>query len=116
MLSSFFRNCILGALFASVLLVSPASADTCRFIGGPQFGGIEPPLAVDANCTDPDYNDKTFIIDSTQEQTVKLPDGSTIGYTEVKGHFPATRTEAQLPTGVSQSPTTASHSVTWRFP
>ena len=98
------------------LLVSPALGANCQFIGGPQFGGIEPPLRVNANCTDPDYNDKTFVVDTTQQQTVKLPDGSTITFTEVKGHFPPTRTRAQLPAAVSQSPTTASHSVTWRFP
>ncbi|HXB75628.1 MAG TPA: PKD domain-containing protein [Candidatus Acidoferrales bacterium] len=115
MSSSFLRDSsVRAALFAS-LLVSPALAATCQFIGVTQFGGIEPPLAVNADCTDPDYNDKTFVVDITQQQTVKLPDGSTISYTEVKGRFPATRTQAQLPAGV-QSPTTASHSVTWRFP
>jgi hypothetical protein len=116
MSSSFLRNSsIRGALFAA-LLVPPVFAATCQFIGVPQFGGIEPPLRVDADCTDPDYNEKTFVVDGTQQQTVKLPDGSTISYTEVKGHFPATRTQEQLPAGVSQSPTTASHSVMWRFP
>ncbi len=30
------------------------------------------------------------------------------------GHFPATRTE--LPAGITQSPTTAAHRVTWKFP
>src|SRR4051794_25335961 len=116
MSSSLLRNrSIRAALFAS-LLVSPALAATCRFVGGPQFGGIEPPLAVDADCIDPDYNDNTFAVDSKQQQTVKLPDGSSVAYTEVRGHFPPTRTPAQLPSGISQSPTTASHSVIWRFP
>src|SRR4051812_33633914 len=95
-LSLLCNNGIRIALFAA-LLVSPGLAATCAFTGGPQFGGIEPPLAVDADCIDPDYNDKTFVVDSTQQQTLKLPDGSTTSYTEVKGHFPATRTPAELP-------------------
>jgi hypothetical protein len=98
------------------LMASSALAATCQFIGGPQFGGIEPPLAVDATCMDPDYNDKTFVIDSTEQKTLRMPDGSTIPYTEVKGHFPATKTQADLPAGINLSPTTVSHSVTWRFP
>ena len=80
MSSSFLGNrSTRAALFAS-LLVSPALAATCQFMGGPLFGAIEPPLAVDANCIDPDYNEKTFVIDTTQQHTVKLPDGSTISY------------------------------------
>lgn len=116
MLSSPFRTGRIFLALVATLLASSACADTCRFIGSPQFAGIEPPLAVDGVCTDPDYNDKSFVIDLTQEQTLKLSDGSTVRYTEVKGHFPATRTQAQLPAGISQSPTTVSHSVTWRFP
>ena len=98
------------------LIDSTASAQTCKFVGGPQFGGIEPPLAVDASCVDPDYNDKTMVIDSTKEKSLKVADGSTISYTEVWGHFPALRTQAQLPAGILQSPTTAQHSFFWRFP
>jgi hypothetical protein len=99
-----------------MLMVSPALAADCKFAGGPQFGGIEPPLAVDATCTDPDYNDKTFVVDSTQQLTLELRDGPTMPYTEVKGHFPAIRSRAELPPGILESPTTVSHSVTWRFP
>ena len=106
-MSSLFRTTTLAA----VLIALPAFAVECRFIGGPQFGGIEPPLVIDAACTDPDYNEKTFVIDSTQQLTLKLPDGSTISYTEVKGHFPATSTQAELPPGILQSPTTVSHTV-----
>jgi hypothetical protein len=101
----------LGALAAF-----PAAAADCPFIGAPQFGGIEPWMAVDAACTDPDYNAKTLVIDGTERKTLDLPDGSKIAYTEVKGHFPALRTVADLPAGVSQSPTTARHDVTWQFP
>ncbi len=95
---------------------SPATAATCQFVGGPQFGGSEPPLAIDAICTDPDYNATTFVIDSTQQQTLTLPDGTTIPYTEVKGHFPVLKKPTELPPGITHSPTTASHSVFWRFP
>src|SRR2546427_469154 len=54
--SSFLRNSSIRGAFFAALLVSPILAATCQFIGGPQFGGIEPPLRVDADCTDPDYN------------------------------------------------------------
>lgn len=93
-----------------------ASAATCQFIGGPLFGGIEPPLAVDATCTDPDYNEATFVIDSTEQKSLTLANGTVISYTEVKGHFPATRKQEDLPARVTQSPTTASHRVLWHFP
>src|SRR3954470_18652775 len=99
------RRAFLRAAYGAALVMgvagSPALAATCNFIGEPQFGGIEPPLAVDADCTDPDYNDKTLVIDSTEQKTFGLPDGSTIPYTEVKGHFPALRTQAELPAGIT---------------
>src|SRR5689334_12417345 len=104
------------AALLSVFVASPALATTCRAEGHPQFGGSEPSLLIDADCTDPDYNERTFVIDGTKSLTLKLPDGSMIPYTEVKGHFPATRTSAQLPAGVTASPTTTSHAVTWLFP
>lgn len=93
---------------------SPASAAPCPYLSGPQFAGIEQTMAVDTDCTDPDYNASTFVIDKVEQKTFVLPDGSTIPFTEVTGHFPATRTE--LPAGIKQSPATASHRVTWRFP
>ncbi|WP_296306214.1 hypothetical protein [Pseudomonas sp.] len=71
---------------------------------------------VDATCVDPDYNKTTLVIDSKKNLMLSLPDGSSIPYTEVKGHFPATKAAAQLPAGVNASPTTANHSVTWLFP
>lgn len=104
-----------AAALSLVLAASPAQAGTCPFEGQPKYGG-EAPLMIDADCVDPDYNDKTFIVDSTKSLALSLPDGSSIPYIEVKGHFPATRTAAQLPAGVSGSPTTASHAVTWLFP
>ena len=115
-MSSALQTAGFRASLMLVFLVSPALAEDCKFIGGPQFGGIEPPLAVDATCIDPDYNEKTFVVDSTQQLTLELRDGSTMPYTEVKGHFPAIRSRAELPRGILQSPTTVSHSVTWKFP
>lgn len=97
------------------LAASPAHAATCAAAGAPKFGS-EAPLMIDADCVDPDYNDKTFVLDSTKSLALALPDGSSIPYTEVKGHFPATHIVAQLPVGVTGSPTTASHAVTWLFP
>jgi hypothetical protein len=94
----------------------PAAAADCRFVGGPQTGGIEPALVVDAVCTDPDYNERTLVIDSTEHKLLDTPDGSKIAYTEVKAYFPASRTQDQLPAGITQSPTTVEHEVTWRFP
>jgi hypothetical protein len=97
------------------LAASPAQAATCAFVGEPQYGN-EAPMTIDADCVDPDYSDKNFVLDSTKSLTLALPDGSALPYTEVTGHFPATRTAAELPAGVTGSPTTARHSVTWRFP
>jgi len=104
-----------AALLAGLVSLT-ARAATCQFIGGPQFAGMEPPLAVDGSCTDPDYNEQTLVIDSTEQKTLDLADGAKLIYTEVKSHFPPTRTPADLPTGISQSPTTAKHDVLWRFP
>ena len=100
----------------AVLVSASASAASCPFEGGPQLGGAEPPMSIDADCRDPDYNETTFVIDSTQSLTLNSPDGPGIAYTEVKGHFPATRTPAQLQAGIVASPTTGRHEVTWRFP
>ena len=78
------------------LTATPAMAETCAVVGEPQFG-YEAPLTIDADCFDPDYNDKTFVVDSTKSLTLTLPDGSSIPYTEVAGHFPATRNAAEYP-------------------
>lgn len=114
------RSAILSARLGGALLLGtaaiPAAAEDCQFIGKPATGGVEAPLAVDGVCSDPDYNSRSLVIDSTERKTLDLPDGRKIGYTEVKAHFPAFRTEAELPAGVRQSPTTVSHKVVWRFP
>jgi hypothetical protein len=81
------------------LAASPVHAETCAFVGDPQYGS-EAPMTIDADCVDPDYNDKTFVLDSTKSLTLALPDGSTIPYNEVMGLSPAMRTAAQLPAGV----------------
>tara|TARA_B100000378_G_scaffold139715_1_gene112962 strand:- start:1905 stop:4022 length:2118 start_codon:yes stop_codon:yes gene_type:complete len=100
---------------ALAVAASPAHAATCAAEGETR-PGAEAPLVIDADCTDPDYNENNFVIDSTKSLTLALPDGSSIPYTEVKGHFPATHTAGQLAQGVTGSPTTASHAVTWAFP
>ena len=105
-----------GAALVAGLVSLTATAATCQFIGGPQVAGIEPQLAVDGTCSDPDYNETTLVIDSTEQKTLALADGTKLAYTEVKGHFPPTRTQADLPAGIFQSPTTAKHDVLWRFP
>jgi hypothetical protein len=104
-----------AALLAGLVSLT-ATAPTCQFIGGPQFAGMEPPLAVDGSCTDPDYNEETLVIDSTEQKTLDLADGTKLTYTEVKGHFRPTRTPSDLPAGISQSPTTAKHGIIWQFP
>src|SRR5579864_1534933 len=105
-----------GVAALAILMSAPTTAADCQFVDRPQFGGIEPPLAVNADCTDPDYNEKTFVLDSTEQKSLDLPDGSKIAYTEVKGHFPAAKTKEQLPPGITQSPSTVQHGVTWKFP
>lgn len=97
------------------LLASPASASPCQFNGEAQ-NGVEPPLAVDGTCTDPDYNESTLVIDSTQQLAYTDTSGRIIPYTEVQGHFPIRNTPDTLPPGVTDSPTLAQHGVVWRFP
>ena len=106
----------LGGLAAGLGGLDAASAASCPFVGGPQFGGIEPPLAIDADCTDPDYNDRTLVIDSTEQKVLKITQDKSIAYTEVRAHFPATRRADELPAGITESPTTVRHQVIWRFP
>ena len=45
-----------------------------------------------------------------------MPGGPLIPYTEVTGHFPATKTVDTLPPGVRQSPTTFQQNYVFRFP
>ena len=100
--------------------VSPAAAAECKFAPARQVHqdvGIEPQLLIDGTCTDPVYNEATFVIDKTEQLTFQVPDGGPlIPYTEVTGHFPATNTVATLPPGVRQSPTTFRQNYVLRFP
>jgi hypothetical protein len=109
---------VLALAAGSLLAASPAPAApaTCQYIGDVLFGNIEPPLAVDATCIDPDYNENTFVFDSTQQLVYTDSGGRAIPYTEVKGHFPATNTRATLPAGVYSSATLNRHDIVWRFP
>lgn len=40
-------------------------------------------MVIDVDCVDPDYNDKTFVIDSTKSLALMVPGGAAIPYTEV---------------------------------
>lgn len=110
-----------GALAIGVLLAaSPASATTCKFAPVRQIDrdtGVEPQLLIDGTCTDPDYNEKTFVVDKTEQLTYQVPDGGPlIPYTQVTGHFPATKTLQTVPSYVRQSPTLFQQNYVFRFP
>ncbi len=104
-----------AALALACMGTGPASAAACKPVGEPLFGGVAAPLAVDADCADPDYNSDTLVIDATEAKTLKLPDGGTIGYTEVKAHWPAAGAAQQALAG-GQAAKPVIHSVVWRFP
>src|SRR5262245_26978356 len=104
---------------AGLLAASAAAAAPCRFAPSRQIDkdtGVEPQLLIDATCVDPDYNEKTFIIDKTEQLTFQVPGGPLIPYTQVTGHFPATKTLATLPRGVRQSPTVFPQNYIFKFP
>jgi hypothetical protein len=106
--------------FGSLLAASPAAAAECKFAPSSQINietGVEPLLLIDGTCTDPVYNESTFVIDKTEQLTFQVPDGGPlIPYTQVTGHFPATRTLETLPPGIRQSPTTIRQNYVFRFP
>jgi hypothetical protein len=109
--------CALGAMIAA----SPAAAaEVCEFAPMTQMNldtGVEPQLLIDADCVDPDYNESTFVVDKTEQLTFQMPDGGPlIPYTQVTGHFPATKTLSDLPEGIRQSPTTFRQDYEFRFP
>src|SRR6476660_4496351 len=94
-----------GALALGTLAAgSPAAAATCKLAPVRQIDkdtGAEPQLLIDGTCVDPDYSEQTFVIDKTEQLTFQVPDGGPlIPYTQVTGHFPATKTLATLPPGV----------------
>ena len=109
----------LAALAASTCLATPASAAECQFAPVRQIDkdvGVDPQLLIDATCTDPDYNESTFVVDKTEQLSLDVPGGPTIPYTQVTGHFPATTTLATLPSYVRQSPTLFQQNYVFRFP
>jgi hypothetical protein len=104
---------------AGLLAATPATAAPCKFAPLRQIDrdtGVEPQLLIDGTCTDPDYNESTFVVDKTEQLTFQVPDGPLIPYTEVTGHFPATKTLDTLAPGVRQSPTTFQQNYVLRFP
>jgi hypothetical protein len=105
---------------ATLASASPASAAACKFAPMRQIDrdvGVEPQLLIDATCVDPDYNEQTFVVDKTEQLTFQVHDGGAlIPYTQVTGHFPATKTLATLPPGVRQSPTVHRQNYEFRFP
>jgi hypothetical protein len=117
---AYARATVALTLAAAAFAASPAAAATCKFAPVRQIdrdAGVEPQLLIDGACTDPDYNESTFVIDKTEQLTLQVPDGGPlIPYTQVTGHFPATKTLATLPAGVRQSPTTFQQNYVLRFP
>lgn len=110
-----------GALaLGGLLAASPAQAEECKFAPIRQIDrdvGVEPQLLIDGTCTDPDYNESTFVVDKTEQLTFQVPDGGPlIPYTQVTGHFPATKTVATLPSYVRQTPTLFRQDYVFRFP
>jgi hypothetical protein len=109
-----------GALALGLLAAAPATATECKFAPLRQIDrdtGVEPQLLIDGTCTDPVYNEKTFVIEKTEQLSLQVPDGGPlIPYTQVTGHFPATKTLDTLPAGVRQSPTTFQQNYVLRFP
>jgi hypothetical protein len=105
--------------FGLLLAASPAAAAPCRFAPTTKLNidtGVEPLLRIDGTCTDPVYNEKTFVIDKTEQLTFQVPGGPLIPYTQVTGHFPARKTLATLPPGVRQSPTVFQQNYIFKFP
>jgi hypothetical protein len=112
---------VVGALaLGSLLAATPAAAAPCKFAPIKPINsdvGVEPQLLIDGTCVDPDYNESTFVVDKTEQLTLQVPDGGpTIPYTQVTGHFPATKTVATLPSYVRQSPTLFQQDYVFRFP
>ena len=63
--STRFITTFLALALGSLLAASPAAAATCQFAPTRQIDrdtGVEPQLLIDGTCTDPDYNEGTFVI------------------------------------------------------
>ena len=114
-----FTAAVSALALGGLLAVSPAAAAECKFAPVRQIDkdvGVDPQLLIDGACTDPDYNETTFVVDKTEQLTFQVPDGPLIPYTQVTGHFPATKTLATLPPYVRQSPTLFQQNYVFRFP
>lgn len=111
---------LLAILAASPgLAMSRSAPEECQFAPSTRMNtetGVEPQLLIDASCIDPVYNLTTFVVDKTEQLTFQVPDGPSIPYTEVSGHFPAANTPETLPPGIYQSPTTFRQNYIFRFP
>jgi len=105
-----------AASFAVLAAGLPVFAAICPMAGKPTFGA-EPQMLIDTTCEDPGFNERNFEIDKVSQATLTVKaTGQQISYTQVDGHFNPTQTQASLPAGVSSSPTTVRHGVTWLFP
>jgi hypothetical protein len=114
-----FSMIVSALVLGSLPAASPAVASPCRFAPTRQIDrdtGVEPQLLIDGTCTDPDYNEGQFVADKTEQLNFRVPGGPLIPYTQVTGHFPATKTMDTLPPGVRQSPTTFQQNYVFRFP
>ena len=102
---------------ASLLAVSPATAEDCVFDFQTELtrlAEVEPRLNITADCSDPYYRESSFVITNTEELTYQVPNGPLIPYTQVSGHFPARTTP--LPAGVTISSTLIQQNYIFRFP
>jgi hypothetical protein len=109
-----------GALaLGSIASAAPAAATECKFAPMGQINvdtGVEPLLMIDGTCTDPAYNEGTFVVEKTEQLTFQVPNGPLIPYTEVTGHFPATNTYETLTPPIRNSPTLRKQGYIFRFP
>lgn len=77
---------------------------------------IEPQLLVDADCVDPYFNAKNFVITSTTQETYTGV-GGPIPYTEINGYFRARDVSVDpLPAGVTDSPSLRQQDYVIRIP
>ncbi len=107
------------AAVGTLLAATPAAAVDCQFAPLAQINsdvGVEPQLLIDGICTDPDYNMKSFVVDKTEQLSLQVPGGPLIPYTQVSGHFPATRSVDKLPAYLRQTPTVFRQDYVFRFP
>ncbi len=108
-----------GLIAASSTPAATPAAAPCKWAAPSKMDvdtGVEPELLINGTCIDPVYNDATFIVDKTEQLTYQIPGGALVPYTQVTGHWPATRTPDTLPPNVRQSPTTFEQKYVIKFP